>query len=146
MKGLLKLNISKKIALGFSVMAIMLIIASMSGFIATKRLSSSLEYVTGPAWNTADGAMEGVIGIKEQIIATDELISNARAGAVVDISKRLNDGTEMANEALGRMFAAGQIPQKLGDETKAVINSFNKTRDEVIAAAKNYIKAYKLMQ
>ncbi|MDH5659484.1 MAG: methyl-accepting chemotaxis protein, partial [Gammaproteobacteria bacterium] len=127
-------------------MAIMLIIASMSGFIATKRLSSSLEYVTGPAWNTADGAMEGVIGIKEQIIATDELISNARAGAVVDISKRLNDGTEMANEALGRMFAAGQIPQKLGDETKAVINSFNKTRDEVIAAAKNYIKAYKLMQ
>lgn len=146
MKSLLKLNISKKIALGFSIMTIMLVLASLSGFISTKRMSASLEFVTGPAWDTADGAMEGVIGIKEQIIATNILISNARAGAAVDINARLKDGKDMADEALGRMFAAKQIPLQVADETKKVINGFNQKRDAVISAANEYVKAYKLAQ
>jgi len=144
-KNLLKLTISKKIALSLSIMTLMLILASLSGYISTKRLSGSLEYVTGPAWDTADGAMEGVIGIKEQIIATNVLISNARGGTSVDISARLKVGTDMADEALGRMFAAKQIPASLSDETKNVIKAFNQKRDAVITAANDYVKAYKLM-
>lgn len=146
MKGLFTLTISKKIALGFSILTIMLIISSLSGFVATNRLSSSLEYVTGPAWNTADGAMEGVINIKEQIIATHELISNARAGVLVNVNARLKEGKEGADEALGRMFAANQVDEKLMAETRAVIKAFNVNRDAVINAANGYVQAYKEMQ
>ena len=146
MKRMLSLTISKKIALGFSILTIMLIISGLSGFIATSRLSSSLEYVTGPAWNTADGAMEGVINIKEQIIATNELISNARAGVSVDISTRLKESKEGANEALSRMFAANQIEQKLSTETRAVINNFDANREAVVIAANEYVRVYKQMQ
>ena len=146
MKGILKLTISKKIALGFSVLSIMLVIASLSGLIATQRLSSSLSYVTGPAWDTADGAMEGVINIKEQIIATEDLISSARAGVFIDIGARLKAGKEGADEALGRMFAANQIDEQLSADTKAIINDFNVTRDVVIQSAMDYVTVYKRMQ
>tara|TARA_R110002095_G_scaffold216386_1_gene213406 strand:+ start:442 stop:813 length:372 start_codon:yes stop_codon:yes gene_type:complete len=100
-----RFNVALKISLGFVLMVATLIMASVAGYISTSRLSSSLNYITGPAWDTADGAMEGAIGVQVQIIAMQELISAARGGVTLDVTADLKDGEAMEKEALGRMFA-----------------------------------------
>ena len=110
MNLILKLNVATKISLGFLLMVLTLTFASVAGYFSTSRLSSSLDYITGPAWDTADGAMEGSIGTQAQIIATQELISAARGGLLLDISAKLKEGRATADAAFDRMFAVGQIP------------------------------------
>lgn len=44
-------------------------------------LTQLLNFVTGPAWDTADGAMEGSIGLQQQIIAINALHYEPAAAA-----------------------------------------------------------------
>ena len=146
MKSVLKLNVASKIGLGFLLMVATLLFASMAGYISTSRLSSSLDYVTGPAWDTADGAMEGSIGIQSQIIATQEMVSAARGGVILDVSAQITEGKETADSALGRMFAAKQIPAELADKVKPLIADFVAQRDKTITATTAYVKAFNAMK
>ncbi len=138
----MKFNVASKIGLGFILMMATLVMASVAGYVSTNRLSSSLDFVTGPAWDTADGAMEGSIGIQKQIITTQKLISAARGGVLLDISADLNDGKESADEALGRMFAAKQIPIDVVDKVKPSIAAFVVQRDKAISASNVYINNF----
>ena len=146
MKNLLNLKVATKIGAGFLLMVIVLVVASMAGYVSTARLSGSLEYITGAAWNTADGAMEGVIGIQQQLIATDELIAGARAGVLRDNTGAMREGIETSKEALGRMFAAGQIPEETARETQSVIARFESARDAVVVSVKDYVTSYQAMK
>jgi hypothetical protein len=41
------------------------LIMGVVGYWGVKNMSSILDYIVGPAWMTADGAMEGTIGIRD---------------------------------------------------------------------------------
>lgn len=137
-----RFNVALKISLGFVLMVATLIMASVAGYISTNRLSSSLNYITGPAWDTADGAMEGSIGVQIQIIAMQEFISAARSGVTIDVAADLEDGKKMEKEALGRMFAAKQIPVELESKAQSFINDFVSQREKAITASNNYIMSF----
>jgi len=115
-----------------------LLIASLAGYFATSRLSGSLNYITGPAWDTADGAMEGSIGIQAQIITMQKLVSAARGGAISDLTSELSADKISSDEALGRMFAANQIPADLAKKTKNAVGAFIEHRDKLLDASKQY--------
>jgi methyl-accepting chemotaxis protein len=142
MKSILKFNVASKIGLGLVLMVGTLLLASIAGYISTSRLSSSLDYITGPAWDTADGAMEGSIGVQAQIIAVQELIGAARGGVKADVSAQLQEGSTTADEALARMFAARQIPQDMADKVQPAIDSFDAQRDKTVAASNAYLQAF----
>jgi methyl-accepting chemotaxis protein len=142
MKSILKFNVASKIGLGLVLMVGTLLLASIAGYVSTSRLSSSLDYITGPAWDTADGAMEGSIGVQAQIIAVQELIGAARGGIKADVSTQLQEGSTTADEALARMFAARQIPQDMADKVQPAIDSFDAQRGKTIAASNAYLQAF----
>lgn len=142
----LKLNVAAKINVGFILMVATLVMASIAGYISTSRLSDSLDYITGPAWDTADGAMEGSIGIQAQIIAMQEVINAARGGIQLDLSDRLVEGKSMEDEALGRMFAAKQIPDSMVATVSPFIEKFHQQHKESLEINEQYVKSFNALK
>jgi methyl-accepting chemotaxis protein len=92
-----------------------------------------LTFITGPAWDSADGAMEGTIGLQQQIIALQILQHNpneqAKAKAIMD------EGIEMADSALSRMLNAGLMSSSAVSQLKQRQQSFTANRDKYLASA-----------
>lgn len=91
-------NISTRVTGGYVAMTFLAIMCGAVGYYGISRLSQSLQYVTGPAWNTADGAMEASIGVQAQVMAIDQLISHGGNDATA--RKLLEDGGVRADKAL----------------------------------------------
>ena len=68
MKNIFNVTLTKKIGAALTLSLIMLLLASGAGYLGTSQLSGSLDFVTGPAWDTADGAMEGSIFLHKQML------------------------------------------------------------------------------
>lgn len=142
----LKLSITAKIFTGLFMMLVTLLAASLAGYISTNRLSDSLSYITGPAWDTADGAMEGSIGIQQQIIISSQIISAAHSGTMIDNLEGLKAGQEMETEALERMFAAGEISEEKINQVKPLVTQFSSLQDQLIADTNQYVTMYKVLE
>ncbi len=82
----------------------LIIICGGTGYYGANKLIESLNYITGPAWDTADGAMEGAIGIEAQMIAVNKVVAGRP-----EANTRLKTGIAMADEALQRMEDAQLI-------------------------------------
>ena len=67
------MKISTKLGGGYLLMLLMVVACSSVGLYGINRLSGLLDFITGPAWNTADGAMEGSIGIEAEMIGVGNL-------------------------------------------------------------------------
>jgi methyl-accepting chemotaxis protein len=70
------MKISTKIIAGFSGLTILTLACATVGFYGVSRLSNSVNYITGPTWDTADGAMEVAIEVEAQVIAINEILSH----------------------------------------------------------------------
>ncbi|MCG8611467.1 MAG: hypothetical protein MI864_13115, partial [Pseudomonadales bacterium] len=95
--------LSKKVNLGLAAFIGVIFISAAIGFYSTVSLSKLLEFITTTAWDTADGSMEGSIGIEAQMLAVERITSGRTAGA----QALLEEGESLADEALGRMMNAG---------------------------------------
>lgn len=101
------MTIKQSILAGITAFLAVILLNTVIGLSATQKLGAMLEYITGPAWNTADGAMEGQIGIELEIIALQQLY-HGEVNAI-QARQQLQEAGAMAGEALDRMKAAGLI-------------------------------------
>jgi len=69
----MNLSISKRISAGFGVCCLLIIACGYAGFSGINRISTVLEFIAEEAWTTVDGATDGIIGIKDQIIASEHI-------------------------------------------------------------------------
>ena len=139
------MKISTKIGLGFAAITAMLVIAGIAGFSGTTRLVHSLEYIMGPAWDTADGSMEGKINLSHEMLAINEMTAAALNG-VVNVPTEITTAEGEAKEAFARMFAAGAIPGTQANKLEQAINTFNSDRDALVAAATDYANKFSALQ
>lgn len=124
-------TLSAKLILSFGLLTTTLLICGMVGLYGKNLLAENMDFVTGPAWDTADGAMEGVIGIQEQIIAIREL---AIPGSDVNHQQqRLKEGEAKARESLGRMMQAGLISDDLINELRAKEKAFEAAKPSALS-------------
>ncbi|MCD8521502.1 MAG: methyl-accepting chemotaxis protein [Saccharospirillaceae bacterium] len=101
------------------------------GWQTSGKLSGLLSYITGPAWDTADGAMEGQIGVQQEVIAIYQLVHNEVNSA--QAIKSLANASEMADESLGRMESAGLIdPQQLSTFHR-YLSEYHQLRDDLVS-------------
>lgn len=124
------MNIKHSIITGVAAFIAIVSVNTYVGYSASQKLGALLEYISGPAWNAADGAMEGQIGLEAQIILLQKMYhgelsySQAQAG--------LDDAIAMENEALGRMKSSGLM----GNTTITTLNNqleqFHSTRTALI--------------
>ena len=126
------MRISTKLGGGYLLMLLMVVACSSVGLYGINRLSGLLDFITGPAWNTADGAMEGSIGIEGEMIGVGLMVSGHADRATAQAL--LDEGKATAEEALGRMVAAGLLSEEevsqLGDEQQR----FSASQDKLLAA------------
>lgn len=67
------MKIKTFIVLAISALLFVLALNTVVGLRTSSQLGGLLEYISGPAWNAADGAMEGQIGLQAQIIILQQI-------------------------------------------------------------------------
>ena len=59
------LTIGQKLTLSFLTLVILILVIGSAGYYGIAPLNERLAYVTGPAWDIADGAIEGTVTVQQ---------------------------------------------------------------------------------
>ncbi len=141
----MKASITTKIAVGYLLMVVLLILTAFAGFYAKNQLSQSLDNITGPAWDTADGSMEGVISVQHQMLALVEMAAYAKSGEL-RMPEGLAEAQSGAEEAFGRMFDSGKVPAAMAENISTRLGAFNAARDQLVDKSSAYVTAVEAMR
>lgn len=125
------MNIKQSIILVIVGFVTLIGINTYVGFSSTQKLGGLLDYISGPAWNAADGAMEGQIGLEAQIIVLQKLYYNEKS--LAEVQAVLDDAIAMENEALGRMKASGLMGQATVSKLDQQLTTYHETRSALIS-------------
>ena len=129
----INMKMSSKIGAAFLLLTAFVLVSGIAGFYGVNKLSGSLEYLTGPAWDTADGAMNGSIKTQAEMLVIEEIFSGlANMQTTHDEMKVLSDE---AHEALGKMKAAGLL-------SDAAVRDVTEAERDYRAAAKRVISEF----
>lgn len=123
------MTIKQSIYAGFVFFLVVVGINSWIGYRAIEQLGNKLDYISGPAWNAADGAMEGQIGLESQIIVLQKVYHKEMT--TQEAKPILNDAIAMEEEALGRMKGSNLIADKTVSELDNFLKVFHHTRDSL---------------
>jgi methyl-accepting chemotaxis protein len=99
------MTIKVKIYLGVLLFVVIVLGNAILGMLSISKLNSEITFITGNAWDAADGAMEGTIGIQSQIITLDAFINNEMS--LTDARNKMKEASAFTLEALGRMKNSG---------------------------------------
>ncbi|WP_078118389.1 methyl-accepting chemotaxis protein [Thiosocius teredinicola] len=128
----MRLTIGKKLGLAFTCIGALLLATGGAGLWSVDRLSRTLDFVSGNAWDAADGAMETTIGLQGQIIAVQRMVQHP--DRIADYQAALREGIEVAAEASQRMLDSGLIAADIAGEFKRRHTEFERVRDTLLAA------------
>lgn len=105
------MRLSTKNGLLAGVLLFVMLLMAATGYFSGSRLSSILAYITGPAWDTADGAMETTIGIQGEM---GWMQSRLLGMPVTDT--QLANAVAMTDEAFSRLLAAKIMDKNTSDK------------------------------
>ncbi|MGE0708226.1 MAG: methyl-accepting chemotaxis protein [Planctomycetota bacterium] len=94
------MRVRTKLGLGFTLMGCAGLVCGLAGYRGMGTLSDSLAYLTGPAWQAADGAMEAAIGLKGQMLSVDRLTGREEDAEATTLRERLKSEVEFTQHAL----------------------------------------------
>ena len=128
---LANLPLWKRMAVGYVVVGVLVLICGAAGGSGIYSLGRLLTRLSGPAWSTADGAMNAAISIQGQIIANCEIIHN------VDVErnkKRMTEYQDQAKEQLKRVEGAGVLSKAQLKPLHDSLNVYETTMAELLDA------------
>ncbi|MFM2486451.1 methyl-accepting chemotaxis protein [Celerinatantimonas yamalensis] len=129
------MSIKLKIYLGICLFVMIVLTSSIIGILSIKKLDTEIKFITGNAWNAADGAMEGTIGIQAQIIALDRYLFNE---ATLDQTKnKITETNEFTQEALNRMKASGLMSPDNLQTLDSNLTKFDALKSQILSGDKN---------
>ncbi len=138
------MKIKMAITVGVASFLLVVVMNSYIGMQATNQLGQMLEYLGGPAWDTADGAMEGQIGIQQEIISMQQLY-HAEISAE-QANTQLAAAGDMANEALSRMKNSGLLKAGTIKEFEQLWQQYQQNRDALYQQLKAGLQSKDLYQ
>jgi methyl-accepting chemotaxis protein len=105
------MRLSTKSVAGLTIVGVTIVILASVALYGLNKLSNTLDYIVGPAWDTADGAMETTIELQKQIhITHSTLVGKKWPDSSIEESRQTGE------EALNRLIAAAMIsPQDLSN-------------------------------
>ena len=131
----MKMTISTKLIIAFSLMGLLIVTSSVSGLYGAHQLKSITEFIVTDAWDTADGAMEGTIGIQKQVILVQKVLaSDNHRAEIKKIETGLVEAQEMTTEALGRLTDAGIMEAHMVSELNTNLSGFYSAQQRLIEA------------
>ena len=127
------MKIATKIYSTTVIFALLVVTLGAVGVWGVRNLVAVLDYVVGPAWSTADGAMEGTINIQAQLLHTHDYLNgdnNAR--------NKISEADAMATEAISRLKGANIIEEKEIDQLDSVQDNYAEKRRELLVVFDRY--------
>ncbi|QIR15963.1 methyl-accepting chemotaxis protein [Shewanella aestuarii] len=128
---MMALSISKKLNISLTALMLLSIFIGFMGFRGISTLENTLVFISTTAWDAADGAMEGTIGIQGQMLGFTEQIKPKSEKNEQDIKDLIASSKEMQDEALGRMKASGLILQDKIRILDGFIADFEKSKQQL---------------
>jgi len=137
-----KFNLSLKLVLGYSGMAILLIICGLAGYIAANKLSNVSDFLANEARFTVQGALQTSNGVRQQILVMEEIL----AGRLnQDIDNAVNSAQSKTSQAYQTMTDAGLIPDEQLAQMDAAQQAFSDALNPLMDSNKAYLNTYHLM-
>lgn len=134
------MRVKTKILVTFSVVGILVTALGIWTIKTMYSSSSGLSYIVGPAWDTADGAMETSIQIEAQMLAVNRLILGEDSQRVEEI---LNTAITEVDAASSRMIEAGLLSSVQTQQFSQFNSQYQQSRNALITRYKNYIETKK---
>ncbi|MEK6233245.1 MAG: hypothetical protein N2C14_00885, partial [Planctomycetales bacterium] len=136
-QGKTPMNLSMKIGTGYALMGLLVLVCAGAGYYGLYTLGNSLDFLAGPAWDTADGAMEASIEIEAQMLAVDRIVQGTDDGKDADTDETpLEKAKRKAQEALKRMKDANLLKQEDIDGLNTELTAYETAREDLLAARK----------
>lgn len=134
------MRVKTKILVTFSVVGILVTALGIWTIKTMYSSSSGLSYIVGPAWDTADGAMETTIQIEAQMLAVNRLILGEDSQRVEQI---LNIAITEVDTSSSRMIEAGLLSAAQTQQFSQFNSQYQQSRNALITSYKNYIETKK---
>ncbi|CAB1246621.1 methyl-accepting chemotaxis protein [Vibrio cholerae] len=134
------MRVKTKILVTFSVVGILVTALGIWTIKTMYSSSSGLSYIFGPAWDTADGAMETTIQIEAQMLAVNRLILGEDSQRVEQI---LNTAITEVDTSSSRMIEAGLLSAAQTQQFSQFNSQYQQSRNALITSYKNYIETKK---
>jgi methyl-accepting chemotaxis protein len=125
------MTIKQAIMIGVIAFVSVLVVNTYIGYYTSGEMSRILNFITGPAWNTADGAMEGQIEVETQIITLQRLHAKQIDATTARI--QLDKAIDREIHALDRMKVQGLIDSAEVSELNTKLNSYHQVRDKLFS-------------
>ena len=117
------MTIKTKIISGFLLSTFIIVLVGGVGLKGINDLSTRLTFIAGPAWDTADGAMEGNIGITAEMLAVEKIFQGYDFQTQM---KYLEAGKETADEAIARLIDADLLDGQQSKSFQSLKNDYEK--------------------
>ena len=124
------MKIGAKIAVGVVIMTLLILVSNFVGYRGVSKLSSQLEFVSGPAWNTAEGAMQAVIKLEEEIITTYEFLEGFVSHTKVEAKMKVS--RDAAQGSLDKLRSAGLVERSDLDQLERLLATYDQAKVKLV--------------
>ncbi len=128
-------HLKTKIHIGFFLLAFLLISVGFIGLRGIVQLSDKLQFIVGPAWSTADGAMETSIEIEAQMLHVASILEGHATSQERNV---LAEAQQSAEEALARLSGAGLLESETVDKVIQSYSTYLKDMKQLLASFEKY--------
>jgi methyl-accepting chemotaxis protein len=138
----MKINLSLKLVIGYSLMAVLLIICGIVGYIATHKMSKVNDFLVNEARNTVQGALQTSNGVREQIKVADDILAGRLTDNIQSVLQTAHQHTEQAFQS---MINAKLIPQQQVEQLNQAQMSFTAALKPLMRSYQQYQSSYQQM-
>lgn len=132
---MLKLNLSSKLVVGYSLMAILLILCGLAGYTAANKLSQISDFLANEARDTVQGALEASNGVREQIQVLEDIVD---ARITRNIDSAIQAANQHTSDAMQKMVDANLLPQELISQMINAQQAFNNALKPFLKSNETY--------
>ncbi len=129
------MRLGTKLGLAFGLLCGLIVITGGVGWYAKEQLVQKLAYITGPAWDTADGMMEAQIAIERDAI---EVFQALQPGADLTFqSSELAKTKVQVKAGLDRVVKSELLPMEARQRLASAAATLGAARDSLLSAIKD---------
>ena len=135
------MKISSKLRFGYFAIAFMVFVCALAGFLGFTAMSSSLDSVTGPVWDTAEGATQSTRGIFEQMLSIEQTISNKK-GAEQD-TQLDRQGEALTQNSIAKLTQANLLNTEDLQSIEEKQNEFIQFKEAILQEHTKFTLVYR---
>lgn len=128
------LTIGIKLAAGYLVLVLLVLVVGGTGFIATQQLSGALDTITGPVNGTSTAVARGIKGVQTQMLGVELALRTDKKNAAL----MLEMGATLANDAYKEITSLELITAEHRDALGVSLDEFGQVRESLLRLNESY--------